>query len=325
MKTHLLSFACSAIAIPDEIIQCFSPVRIYLPWGADLPDYTDNSKIIVSYPPEGLMPGVDIKNLLNEYYSLALMLGEKSRHEIIKRGASPLLSDESIKDIRAALMGGSFTGAHEKDQIIRWHLLLHLADRFEKERNEAERMIAALRKRESPLLNNAELDDNNIYPLETLAGMDTEPSINEKNFRQLLRAWQALFGEYAVEGGLFLIMNRYILTSLYDEYKELCADMGFQLPKVIKCKIPLTQTQKGRSDNINEIRAIFSSLGSGNNPMALNDLLSGYEARHGLIKGIPYIHYCLLHMKPDLVKNNTLLNIFSGRIIVLAELIKPAI
>jgi hypothetical protein len=74
-----------------------SPVRLYLPWGANLPDYNNDGDIIVSYPPEGLMPGVDIDKLLDEHLSLALELAEKSRYEIIKRGASANLSDESIK------------------------------------------------------------------------------------------------------------------------------------------------------------------------------------------------------------------------------------
>jgi hypothetical protein len=100
-------------------------------------------------------------------------------------------------------------------------MLLLLADRFAKETNEAERMIDSLRKRKSPLFNSAELDDNNIYPLETLAGMNSEPGINEKILRQLLKAWQALFGGYTNEGDLFLVINPSVFAYLNDEYKEL--------------------------------------------------------------------------------------------------------
>ncbi|GEM_PF-3004419 len=322
MKTHLLSFAYSSPAIPEEIIQCFSPVRLYLPWGANLPDYNNDGDIIVSYPPEGLMPGVDIDKLLDEHLSLALELAEKSRYEIIKRGASANLSDESIKGIRAALMGRSSTGTPERDQIIRWHMLLLLADRFAKETNEAERMIDSLRKRKSPLFNSAELDDNNIYPLETLAGMNSEPGINEKILRQLLKAWQALFGGYTNEGDLFLVINPSVFAYLNDEYKELCINKGLQMPADITCKIPLAGVQKDKPDGLNEIMAIFSSLKSGDTPLCLADSLRAFEAQHGIAIGMPSIHISVLLMERDLVKNDPLLKMLSGSIIVLAELIK---
>ncbi|MBN1904427.1 MAG: hypothetical protein JW927_04950 [Deltaproteobacteria bacterium] len=307
-------------------MRCFSPLRVYLPWGAHRPDYKDDGEIIFSYPPEWLKPGLDINSMLDEYYSLARELGEKSRNEIIKRANSAPLSDESIKNIKAALMGKSSTGTtNEKEQIIRWHMLLHLADRFKKERNEAERMIEALRKRQSPLLNNADLGDNDIYPLETLAGMDAEAFINEGNLRQLLRAWHALFGEYTNEGELFLVLNRSVFTFLCDEYKNLCMDKGLQLPVITSCKIPLIQVQKDKSDTLDKIRAIFSSLKPGDNPSDITDLFAGYEDRYCADKKAPHIHICVLYMKIDLIKNDALLSMFSGKVIALAELIKPDI
>ena len=322
MKAHLLSFNYSDLSIFKEIFRCFSPVRVYIPWGANFPD-CKNDEIIVSYPPEGLMPGINIKNLLNEYYSLAQELGEKSHNKVISRGNSASASDESIRSIMASLRGRSSTERNERDRIIRCHMLLHLADRFEKERNEAEKMIVALRKRKSPLLNIAELNDNAIYPFETLAGMDAETFINDVNLRQLLTAWHTIFGEYICEGDLLLFMKRSVFTLLCDGYKYLGVDKGLQLPSIISCKIPLIQVQNDKSDVLEEIVAIFSALKSGGNSSGLTDLLSGYDAGHCTVKGMPYIHISMLYMNIDLVKKDTLLSMFSGRILVFAVIINP--
>ncbi len=320
MTTHLLSFVYSDLALYREIIILLSPVRVYVPWGIHPPEYEYDTEITISYPPEELRPVVDINLLLGECYNWAYERGEKSRNEIIKTCSVPV-TDESIQNIRAILSGKPSSAPSEKEMTIRWHMLLHLACRFEKERNEAERMIESLRIRQSPLFNNADLDDNAIYPLETLAGMGIEHCINEENFRQLLRAWQALFGGYTCEGDLFLVLNRSLFAFLCDEYKNLCINKGFQLPEVISCKIPLIEVHKDKPDAVDEIRAIFSSLESGDYPPRISGLLSGYGARHGTVKGIPRIHISVLHMKTDPVKDDTLLSMFSGRFIVLTELI----
>lgn len=318
MKAHLLSFSYSGLSIHREIIRCFSPLSVYLPCGAHLSDYKDDVDIIVSYPPEGLRPDVDINILIEEYVNRAQELGEKSRKEIIKRGSSGNVADESIRNIRAALLGRSSIVPNEKDMIIRWHMPLQLADRFEKQRKEADSMIVTLRKMHSPLLNNAELAGKALYPLKTLEGMDADSFISESNMRHLLMAWHSLFGGYTEEGDLLLTIDRPLYNFLHAEYKNLCSNNGQHTPMAYSLKIPLI-----KHDDANAIFTIFSDLKFNDNTSGFADFLADFESSHYTNHEDPHILVHILHMNINRAKNETFLRIFSGRIIVLAELINP--
>jgi hypothetical protein len=321
MITHLLSFVYSGLTLDREIIRRLSPVRVYFPWGIHPPEYTDDTEIIILYPPEELRPTVDITLLLDEYYNWANERGEKNRNEAIKISSGPA-SDESIHSIRAIISGRASEGVPEKDMAIRWHILLHLRDKFEGQRKEVNRMIEVIRNRKSPLFNHADLTDKTLYPFETLKGVETESFVKDSNLRQLLKAWHGLFGGNTGYGDLLLILDRPVFDYLLSECEHLFNNNTLKTPLVFSVKAPIFQ-EKENDDARDDIRTIFSEIRNKEQPSGVMDLLKGFEFRHCTLQNDRHILFTALYIDKDMVKNDPFLRLFSDRIIVLAEINEP--
>ena len=149
MTLHLISYVFSGLSIIDNITPCFSPVKIYIPWGETLPEYRDSREIITSYPPENLKPDADFNGLLDECFRWAYEQGEKSRKEIIKTGHTNPTSNESLRHIKN-ILSNRISNTSEQEMILRWHMLLHLANRLEKNRHDANQMLEKLKRKPSP-------------------------------------------------------------------------------------------------------------------------------------------------------------------------------
>jgi hypothetical protein len=323
MNTHLLSFIFSDLTINGDIIRTLSPVRVYVPWGAHFPDYADDTKIVVSYPPEELRPAVDINLLLGECYNWVYARGDKNRSEIVKT-SSCSVPDESIHSIMAILSGKPSLPISLKDMTIRWHLLLHLRDRFEKQKKEANRMIEAIRKKRSPLLNHADLTDNVTYPFETLKGMDEEESfITGKNIRQLLKSWHGLFNRYIEDGDLLLIIDRPVFDYLLNECEHLFSKNALKPPLAFSFKTPIFPEKDRYSDMGDDIHTIFSKIRTKKQLPGLIKLLARFESGYCTEVNDRHILFTALYMDIDMIKSDPFLKLFSGRIIVLAEINEP--
>ena len=237
MTTNLISCAYSGLSLIDEITPYFSPVKIYIPWGGVVPEHVDERKIIALYPPEELKPEADMDILLKECFNWANEQGETSRREIIKTGRINPTSVESLRHIKSVLNSRISSDKSEKDKIIKWHMLLHLANRLEEDRKEANRMLDELKKKPSPLLNNADLTEKTKYPLESLTGIDTDFLLNDRNIKQLLMAWHGLFNRYIKEGELLLTFDRHIFDHIWQEWDNLSSE-NLKTPE-FTFKIPL--------------------------------------------------------------------------------------
>jgi hypothetical protein len=323
MTTHLLSFVYSDLALDREIIRHISPVRIYIPWGVQRHEYIDDTEIQVLYPPEELRPAEDINIMLDECYRWAKEQGEKNRNEICKTANSVPVSDESIHSIKTIISGrASAARVSDKEMTIRWHMLLHLADRFEGQRKEANRMLETLRKRRSPLFNHADLTDKTLYPFETLKGMDAEAFVKDSNLRQLLKAWHGLFGGYTGDGDMLLSIDRTVFDYLLNECECFCNNNNLYSPMVFSFKAPLFK-EKGELDNAGEdIRTLLSEIRSKEALSVVMDVLKGYESRHCTGPNTCHILFTALYMDADTVNNDPFLMLFSDRIIIHAEIIE---
>lgn len=246
MKTHLISYVQSGLSLTDEITQIFSPLNIYIPWGGTAPLYNDNEKINTLYPPEELKPAAEIDMLLNECFNWAYEQGEKSRKEIIKTGRINPTSNESLRRIRSILASRTAADTSEKDMIIRWHMLLHLANRLDENRKEANMMLEGLKKKPSPLLNNADLTEKTKYPLENLTGIDADLLLSDKSTRQLLTAWYGLFNTYIEKGDLLLTVDRHIFEHLLQEGDLLYSSNSLRPQAIISFKIPVLKSPGNR-------------------------------------------------------------------------------
>ena len=325
MTIHLLSYTHSGLTLINEITPCFSPIKIYIPWGGVIPEYVDNRQIIASFPPEEFKQDADFNMLLNECFSWAYEQEEKSRKEIIKTGHTNPTSNESLRRIKT-ILANRISDTSQKDMIIRWHMLLHLANRLEENRNDANRMLEDLKKKPSPLLDNADLTENTKYPLENLRGLEPEFLINDTNIKLLLRAWHGLFNSRIDKGDILLTVDRRIFVYLSEEWYSSCFK-DLKTPEIVTYKSPLfnrADTDSAELKMGNNIRNIVSSeITPEDKIITLKKLTSEFEARFREKTADNYILFSILFFQPpeklDLGENDSFLNFLSGRMLIFAE------
>ncbi|MBN2419720.1 MAG: hypothetical protein JXL81_10075 [Deltaproteobacteria bacterium] len=323
MTVHLLSYSCSGLSLLKEITPLFSPVKIYIPWGGVIPEYADNKDIIPLYPPERFKPDTDFNILLNDCFNWAYEQGEKSRKEIIKTGHTTPTSSESLRHIKT-ILANRISDTSEKDMILRWHMLLHLADRLEKNINDANMMLENLKNRPSPLLNNADLTENTRYPFENLSLISPDFLINDKNLKQLLGAWHGLFNSMIDEGDMLLTLDRLIFDHLADEWDNVNNNIGRNNPDIIVFRSPIFKDKKESISIGDDIgRIIKSNLKHKDRIAAIKEITSDLESRHKEKDMGKQILFSIMFFKPpeilEKVEKDSFLKFLSGRALILAE------
>ena len=327
MTIHLLSYTHSGSSLIDKITPCFSPLKIYVPWGGAIPEYADDSDLIVSYPPEELKPDADFNSLLNECFSWAYEQEEKSRKEIIKTGQTSPTSNESLRHIKT-ILSKKISDTSEKDMVLRWHMLLHLANRLEESRNDANRMLESLKKKPSPLMNNADLTENTQYPLESLRTINPDFFINDTNLRLLLRAWHGLFNSLIDRNDMLLCLDRRIFDHLSDEWDIVSNNSNKKNPGTIFFKSPLFNDKEKSVHNItisDDIEKIVkSNVKQEDKIKALKKLTSDFEARFREDISEKQILFSILFFQPpetpELIEKEPFLEFLSGRVLIFPEI-----
>lgn len=332
MTTHLISYVHSGLSLICEIAPSFSPLKIYIPWGGAVPECVDGAEIIASYPPEGLKPDVDMEPILNECFSWANEQGETSRREIIKTGHINPTSDESLRHIKTILARRISSDTSERNVKIKWHMLLHLANRLEENRKEANRMLEDLKKKPSPLVNNADLTEKTMYPLESLTGIDVEFFLSDRNTEQLLRAWHGLFNSYITDDDLLLTVDRHIFEHLSREWDVLCSDNSIQKSGIISFECPLLKRADNNDRELSNKTAIVdnilniagSDIKNEDKISALSDLAAAVESKYQAEPGDDRILFSIFYFQPMEISKNIekdiFLKFFSGKILILAEI-----
>lgn len=213
-----------------KILPFFGQLTICQPWFMERPIFVSETDDITSIrflnPPINLNPGECFKRLLSEYHGWIRNNQDKSSIELLKtcQGIEP--TDNSTWEIRQALRRmGQHTSLPEEDHSLRWHLILHLAQEIEDQRLEADRMLNALKEKNSPLKGTIEEGADDIWGLlEDLPPFESEPIMNEYNLRLILEAWFVLF-EGCLKGNDFLVtFNKHVMAHV----SELWEDFGIE-------------------------------------------------------------------------------------------------
>ena len=199
----------------------FEKLRICLPWYMEAPEALSkipgDSRVTILYPPESLKPSKDFLPLLSEY---RLWMKENM-------GKAPSLSapdpqkKEASWEIRKIIRPKEGNDSEtEKDRVIRWHLILHLAAELEEENAEVEASLKHLKITGSPLkeamgdedLAKGILDD---LPL-------TSPASSGKITQRLnhwVKAWFGLFSSHVQPDADLLTLDRDIFQFVLDLFE----------------------------------------------------------------------------------------------------------
>ena len=176
-----------------------------------------DSRVKILYPPEALKPDGDFLPLLSEY---RLWMKENM-------GKTPHLSapehrnNDASWEIRKAIRPkeGDISEI-QKDRIIRWHLILHLAGELEKENTEVETSLKNLKLSGSPL-KEAMGDEDLAKGLFDDLPLTSPPPSGEltQRLNHWIAAWFGLFSSHVQPDTELLTLNRDIFQFVLDLFE----------------------------------------------------------------------------------------------------------
>ena len=193
-----------------KILSFFGPLTIFQPWSMERPVLSavrvSEPPYRILHPPENLKPDGRLKALLSEYRSWISRHHERSRMDFIKavqgRGTAEVSTWEIRQTLREGVQG---TSAPAKEDTLRRHLLLHLAQDIEDQRREANTLLSAAKDNASPLQDalGEEVTNRDAF-LGDLPAFDSEPIFLDDHLDVRLEAWLGLFGR-TLKGDEFLV------------------------------------------------------------------------------------------------------------------------
>ena len=206
-----------------RILSSLGPLTIFQPWYMEPPsfalegDYRDAVKIL--NPPSHMKPGDGFKGLLSEYKTWIKQHRDQSRAAFLKVGRGLESDGNATWEIREALRDTSrasdgtprpFQQKRENQPALRSHLILHLARDMEEDRREADRMLLALKAKESPIKGLlGEVEATN--PLTDLSQSASDPQKMFYPAELVIEAWLALFGGYLNGEELLITFSRSVM------------------------------------------------------------------------------------------------------------------
>jgi len=193
--------------VQEEISAAFPGVMIGKPWFMDDPkDKAEDRRIHIVRPPEAMRPPSDFLKLLGEY---RIWMKQNPGFSYF-----PTEQDESATwEIRRSLLQNDRETHHPvQEEMVLWHLILHLERELEENRIAANEMLLRLKADRSPL---AEALGEAAPPHGLLDDLpvDESPSVSEeRRLRKVLSAWFGLFGPSVPRDATLLTMTPVVLS-----------------------------------------------------------------------------------------------------------------
>jgi len=226
-----------------KVLPLFGPITVFQPWfmGAPtfMPDIEGPAAVTILNPPNHMKPGEGFKALLAEYKTWMTYHKDRSTREFIKANREPGAGGNATWDIRQMLReNGRHQPNREKDEVLRWHLILHLARDVEDELKEADRALRVLKDKKSPLGGLFEEGEAVTDVFKDLTAFESKPPVDENYLASILEAWFALFGVYLKENELLITLNRQVMHFVSDLWKETETKGQNPLDTIVRFEFP---------------------------------------------------------------------------------------
>ena len=242
MKTSsatLFPHSCLPEAEIKQILSFLGPLTICEPWHMERPlflsEMEDYKAVKILRPPENMNPGRGFLTLLREYRGWSKTHRDKGHRDFLKAVQGQASSEGSSWTIRQSLLDGRAT-SQEQDQLLKWHLLLHLSRDIDDSRQEIDSLLESLKQMGSPLAGSLEEDPEN--PLSDLPHSPGESMFGADAMEQVLEAWMALFGDYLKNEDLLVTGNRQVLDYVLEKWEEAGEDSNEPAPGPISFPWP---------------------------------------------------------------------------------------
>jgi len=216
-----------------RILSFFDSLSVCVPWHLDLAEAAAEGTARIVRPPEALDPGEPFLKALHEYLDWVRLHGDRSGLSFLKTGAGMGEQEDPLWEIRRRIReGGAPDSPSGTGDAFRWHLILHLADEWERQRSEADRILNALRDKRSPL-NGLTDDSNDIRNLfEDLPGFDWAPEAAQSNPSPTLEAWLGLFEKRLDPKDLLVTLDHRYIEHLIGLWADSAGEPGMEPPLI---------------------------------------------------------------------------------------------
>jgi len=219
----------------ERIGSRFDRLIVCRPWFMDEPVRTGMGdrppRVEIIRPAEALKPRAEFRHLLTEYRNWIREQRDRGLASFLTATRDGIFSEESCWDIRRMIReGGRAPDASPEDPGLKWHLILHLAREFEKNRAEVATLLHRLRKTGSLLQEALGEETAGPGPFEDLPPSGEAPVDEELLMGRVFEAWFGLFndripgdGTLVTLDGSVMIHARGILEDLAERFP---ADRG---------------------------------------------------------------------------------------------------
>lgn len=207
-----------------KILPLFGPIRLFIPWFMKPPSLesinVDGNTIDIKYPLKEMKPEEDFEALLREYSRWIQYNQDKGYTEFLKTGQEVGSSENTTWEIRRMIQSGK-EGDRPAFEALRWHLILHLAQDMESQRQEADRILTSLKEKDILFKGIIEESDDVKNLVEDLPSFESDFFMPEEHLQHILDAWFALFGIYLGKNDFLLTFHRHFMDYLDALWKQL--------------------------------------------------------------------------------------------------------
>lgn len=203
----------------ERLIETFGSLTLCQPWFTEpmVPrNEFEKGTLKVCFPPDVLKPQKDFKNLLSEYQEWMMENRGGKYPTTVSTGHG---GDETWAIRKAIRDAGKDADDPALGNTLKWHLLLHLAQSLEGERETARKLLKKATAAKSPLAGAMEKDEQIPDMFVDLPLSATYPYVTDRHLNLIFEAWFGLFGNQIEPGAKFLTLDRQVMTyalSLFD-------------------------------------------------------------------------------------------------------------
>jgi len=200
----------------ERLVETFGSLTLCQPWFTEpavSPDLIEKGMLKVCFPPEALKPGKDFKHLLSEYQGWMRDHQGRNRPAAFSTGAT---GDETWAIRKAIRDTGKDADDPALRNTLRWHLVLHLAQNLEENRDMAKTLLQRAAKNKSPLAEAMEKNEQIPDMFEDLPLSAPYPYVTDRHRNLIFEAWFGLFGSIINSRAELMTLDRLVMTYALD-------------------------------------------------------------------------------------------------------------
>lgn len=316
-------------SLPGEILkklcEFFRPITICQPWFMTPPVSSDEDieagSIRIVNPPDSMKPENAFDNLLMDYQRWADLNSGRHYADIVRMDRPDDPGEDSTWGIRQMLGRMIRPDAPvEKNNILKYHLILHMAREIEIQRYEADKIRRELSRKRALLEGSIEKADNIDNLLGDLPGFDLKSGLDESNLKRITEAWCALFVGQLTQGGILVTTSLDVLDYICEAWEKMNPEKDNVDNSMIRFDIPCVG-----QDRYGEIGELLVSFGDDPDKKiaALEELAGEFRPSEGKETSGRIIGITVKHLNPpageEAFKKDAFLNTLQRKIIVLVQ------